>query len=60
MHFRPRIKTPRIHWKKYIERKCFVLLALVIVTFVMETWFHDFSIAVFFEHAVFGIPFEEI
>lgn len=72
MHIRhPSIRPPRIHWKKYLERKVIVLSALCLSTFIMETYFHmphvmpvihsfhDLTIGVLAEHLLFGIPLED-
>lgn len=72
MHIRtPHLRPPRIHWRKYLERKVIVLASLCFVTFIMETWFHvprvqpvihsfhDLTVGVLAEHLFFGIPLEE-
>lgn len=62
MHIRP----PKIHWKKYIERKVLILGGVVLASYVAErhgihhslvTHIHEFSATVFLEHTLIGIPF---
>ena len=72
MHIRhPTIRPPKIHWRRYIERKVVILGSLAIATFIMESYFHvprvggvihgfhDLTVGVLAEHLVFGIPMEE-
>jgi hypothetical protein len=64
------VKPPKIHWRKYLERKVIVLAAFCFATYVMETYlhvprvggivhsFHDLTVGVLAEHLFFGIPLE--
>lgn len=62
MHIRP----PKIHWRKYLERKVIILAVIVLITYAAErygihhsmiTHVNEFSATVFFEHILIGIPF---
>lgn len=64
LHLRP----PRIHWRKYLERKVIILASIITLTYIMETYLHmhqslirsthELTVAVFLEHTIWGIPFE--
>lgn len=64
----PHLRPPRIHWRRYMERKVIILAVLVAATYIAEHHFgmhqslvervHEFSISVLAEHLVFGIPLE--
>lgn len=64
----PHIKPPKIHWELYLQRKIYILLGCVVLTYVAEEFlhirgvstFHELSKAVFMEHIIFGIPLEDV
>lgn len=64
----PHLRPPKIHWRKYLERKVILLVALVASTYVLESYFglhvtvvhqaHELAVGVLAEHVFFGIPLE--
>jgi len=62
------VKRPKIHWKKYLTRKMFILAVFAVAGYTIEHVFHiwflgkgaEFAVATIVEHTIFDIPMEGV
>jgi hypothetical protein len=62
------IRPPKVHWRKFVERKVIMLTCVVVISPYLSEYLHlhlfnhihELALGTLCEHLVFGVALEEV